>query len=178
MSQVALEDFPYDLKDYRYVLIGTMAIIVTYLTTIYVFTMATRIRIFNKKFMSQFDELHSKEVKQGAKAPQFGYPDNGSGWFSKHLPYKQWYELNNAQRCQLNFLEQLPIILISGLISGMRFTMLTFYIQLGYCVGRMIYNMGYMIGPSKRVVGAIMMDIAVVALFVMAYMTLYKLLWL
>ena len=68
----------------------------TYVITIYGFTMRARIGIFNREFMSQFDDLHEKEIKDGSKAPEFGYPDNGSGWYSKHLPYADWYRLNNG----------------------------------------------------------------------------------
>ena len=83
--------------------------------------------------------------------------------------------MNNGQRCQLNFHEQLPIVIISALLAGLRFTHLTFYLLIAYCVGRMAYNIGYMQSPNKRVVGAIIQDIAVLSLIVMSFMALYKL---
>ena len=61
------------------------------------------------------------------------------------------------------------------MIAGLRFPMPTFYIQVAYCIARIAYNIGYMFSPNKRVVGAIVMDVAVLSLIVMAYMTLTKL---
>jgi hypothetical protein len=31
-----------------------------------------------------------------APTPKMGYPDMGSGYYSKQLPYKDWYEFNCA----------------------------------------------------------------------------------
>lgn len=32
-----------------------------------------------------------------------GYPDSGSGFYSRNLSYEQWYELNNGQRAHMNY---------------------------------------------------------------------------
>jgi len=53
--------------------------------------------------MSQFDEIHEKEV--GGKAPALGYPDTGNGRYSAKLSYGDWFSFNNWQRVQYNFLE-------------------------------------------------------------------------
>ena len=44
--------FPYDTKDYKYVLVGELCVIFTYLITIYAFTMRARLQAFNKEFMA------------------------------------------------------------------------------------------------------------------------------
>ena len=75
----------------------------------------------------------------------------------------------------MNFHEQLPITIVSALFAGLRFTHATFYILLAYCAGRLAYNIGYMKSPDKRVVGAIVQDICVVSLIVMAFMAIWKL---
>ena len=79
-------------------MIGLLAVGFTYLLTIYLFTMPARKFAFSAEFMSQFDELHKKEIGDDA-APEMGYPDTGSGWYSKKLSYLAWYKMNNGQRC-------------------------------------------------------------------------------
>lgn len=39
-----------------------------------------------------------KKATGDAKLPRGGYPDMGSGRYSAHLSYGQWYAFNNAQR--------------------------------------------------------------------------------
>ena len=82
--------------------------------------------------------------------------------------------MNCGQRCQLNFLEQLPIIIISSLLAGINHAQITFYIEIGYCVARIMYGFGYMMSPKARVPGAIMQDLALVALVGLAYKEVYS----
>ena len=76
-------DFPYDLKDYRLVLFGLLCVIITYKITILGFTGPARKRAFTKEFMAQFNEVHEKEIKTEKEPSANGYPDSGSGWYSK-----------------------------------------------------------------------------------------------
>ena len=76
----------------------------------------------------------------------------------------------------MNFLEQLPLVLIASAISGLRFPMESFYMLIGYCVARIAYNIGYTVSPNKRLIGALSMDLLVLAFIIMAYMALAKLL--
>ena len=82
-----------------------MLVVLTYLFSIYYFAMASRLRVFRRKFLRQFDKLHAENVPGYEACPEYGYPDCGAGWFSKQLPYKDWVEINKGQRVQLNFLE-------------------------------------------------------------------------
>ena len=122
--------------------------------------------------MKKFKEIHQKEIKEDM-APQLGYPDCGSGWYSKELSYKDWFTMNCGQRCQLNFLEQLPIIMITSLLAGIHQARITFYIEIFYCIARLMYGFGYMKSPKARVPGAIMQDLALVALIGLAYKEVY-----
>ena len=63
-------------------MIGTLLIMITYQITVYAFVMRQRTRVFNKQFMSQFKETHTKELKED-NPPDWGYPDTGNGWYSK-----------------------------------------------------------------------------------------------
>jgi hypothetical protein len=63
--------------------------------------MGVRKRVFTKEFMERFKETHLKETGQ-AEIPKLGYPDMGSGRYAQELSYKDWYDLNNAQRAHLN----------------------------------------------------------------------------
>ena len=61
--------------------------------------------MFRRTFMSQFDKEHSEAFPHLDKAPEFGYPDCGNGYYGKRLPYQDWLTMNNGQRVQINFLE-------------------------------------------------------------------------
>uniref|UniRef100_A0A7S3CPA3 Microsomal glutathione S-transferase 3 n=1 Tax=Strombidium rassoulzadegani TaxID=1082188 RepID=A0A7S3CPA3_9SPIT len=162
------------LESYEAVLLGVLMMIATYFLTMAIFTLRTRVGVFRRTHMRQFDEIHQKEVKQ-SKAPSFGYPDCGSGWYSKSLSYADWYKMNCAQRCQLNFLEQLPIVLVGALVAGIEYRTWTFVICVVYSVARLMYGFGYMHSPKGRVPGAILQDIAVLGFLGLGFSSAYKL---
>jgi hypothetical protein len=52
---------------------------------------------FTKEFMEKnFGEEHRKAFPGSTEPPKGGYPDNGSGLYSKKLGYKEWFEFNLA----------------------------------------------------------------------------------
>ena len=102
--------------EFAYVLIGLGALAIQYIFTQYIFTMRARISVFRRGFMRQFDDIHAKAFPGKTKAPEFGYPDTGCGYYSKKLPYADWLKMNNGQRAQINFLEQITFQLVSCLI--------------------------------------------------------------
>ena len=54
-----------------------------------------RAKVFNGEFMKKhFGEEHMKAYPKDTKTPQYGYPDMGSGFYSKKLSYKDWFEFN------------------------------------------------------------------------------------
>ena len=93
-----------------------------------------------------------------------GYPDQGSGLYSKQLPYRQWYNLNVAQRIHNNSLEHLswmmPLLLVGGIFNA-RFAASAAGVVL---VGRELYRFGYLSrhGPSSaiREAGAVPLNVA------------------
>ena len=118
--------------------------------------MGARIAVFRRAHMRNYDDIHTKSCPGYDKAPELGYPDCGSGWYSRDLPYEEWFKLNCGQRCQINFLEQLPIVLVSCLVSGISYPKWTFGLCVVYCIARMMYNIGYMSHPKRRVPGALL----------------------
>ena len=74
-----------------------MLVVLTYLFSIYYFAMASRLRVFRRKFLRQFDKLHAENVPGYEACPEYGYPDCGAGWFSKQLPYKDWVEIEEPK---------------------------------------------------------------------------------
>ena len=65
-----------------------------------------RYSIFTKDFLEKnFGEEHRKAFPGDTAVPKGGFPDNGSGYYSRKLSYKEWFEFNLAQRAHLNFVE-------------------------------------------------------------------------
>ena len=68
-------------------------------------TGAARRKSFNKDYLTTFSTIHSDAFENLNVQTDSGYPDNGSGRYSKELSYKGWYDLNNGQRVHYNFVE-------------------------------------------------------------------------
>ena len=93
-----------------------------------------------------------------------GYPDSGSGFYSKKLPYKDWFQFNCAQRIHGNSIEHLswllPLVLISGIFRPKTTSFLTMII----ISGRELYRAGYLSkdGPNSKIreLGAYPLNIA------------------
>ena len=58
----------------------------------------TRGDTFDFETMFEFSEEHKKAFGKDTEPDKNGYPDNGSGRYSKKLDYKAWYEFNAFQR--------------------------------------------------------------------------------
>ena len=124
--------------------------------------------------MRKFDEEHQKAFGL-PKAPQYGYPDSGNGRYAKQLPYADWYKMNNGQRAQINFLEQITFILVCSLVASLSFPEYAFWLQIGFIVGRFLFTVGYTSsGPNARLPGALIMDVCILAALVLSGMTIYK----
>ena len=93
----------------------------------------------------------------------------GSGLYSSKLSYSDWYKFNNAQRSHQNFLEFAPATFAFLLIAGIYFPIIAAALGLGVVIGRIIYGYGYIAnGPSGRVIGVLVGDLAVTALLVLS----------
>eukprot|EP01102_Stenamoeba_stenopodia_P016344 TRINITY_DN5706_c0_g1_i1.p1 TRINITY_DN5706_c0_g1~~TRINITY_DN5706_c0_g1_i1.p1 ORF type:complete len:156 (+),score=36.05 TRINITY_DN5706_c0_g1_i1:130-597(+) len=94
------------------------------------------------------------------------YPDNGSGIFAHKLPVEDWKEFNNYQRVHYNYLEGIASILTFLLLSGVFYPRYAAINGAIYIVGRQLYAFGYWSkGPKGRMIGALLLDLALVALF-------------
>ena len=59
-------------------------------------SMFVRRRVFNDEFMkSNFENVHKMNVGSDAPCPSMGYPDMGSGVYSRQLAYRDWFEFNS-----------------------------------------------------------------------------------
>ena len=105
--------------------------------------------------------MHNALFPWNSKSPEFGYPDMGNGYFSKRLPYADWYRMNNAQRCQVNFLEHLTFAVLAPLIIALSYPQAGFVIAAGIFIGRFLFTAAYSTkGPGARLPGALIMDLA------------------
>ena len=120
--------------------------------------------------------MHCVAFPQRPEPPQWGYPDSGNGYYGKRLSYGNWYDMNNGQRAQINFLEQITFIISITVISGFYYPWWAFGFIIAYWVGRLVFTMGYTkAGPNARLPGAIVMDLAMVAQFVLSVVSVVQL---
>ena len=68
------------------------------------FVVKARVTIFNKKFEDKVSKDETLNLKSD-EIPKQGYPDSGSGIFSRLLSYADWYTFNNYQRMHMNYFE-------------------------------------------------------------------------
>lgn len=142
-------------KQYGYVVLASMGIGIQCFFTGYGVAMRARNKYFNDQYLQEnFGDIHQREV--GTPMPKLGYPDNGSGIYSQKLTYKQWFELNNAQRCHQNYVEHVGIVIPATLIAGWYYPIPAAVLGFGYITGRVAYTMGYMTekGANGREMGA------------------------
>eukprot|EP00386_Alphamonas_edax_P005780 GDKI01018859.1.p2 GENE.GDKI01018859.1~~GDKI01018859.1.p2 ORF type:complete len:183 (+),score=71.38 GDKI01018859.1:110-658(+) len=117
----------------------------------------------NPKVRALSDE-HKKLF--GCEINKTGYPDMGSGVYSQHLSYAEWLMFNNAQRAHQNYLEHLTPVLAFLLLSGLVYPRFAAALGVVYIIGREVYGQAYRKhGADKRLIGAIIFDIALLGLF-------------
>ena len=140
--------------DYGFVLLAIFGMTVVYFLIGMIFVNVARKKTFTQEFMEKnFADEHKKAF--GAAAPKGGYPDMGYGRYSQRLSYEDWYNFNNAQRVHYNYFEMLPMVVITGLISGLFYPIYAAIAIGAWTVGRIIYSIGYFVGgPNRRVPGA------------------------
>eukprot|EP00330_Aristerostoma_sp_ATCC50986_P006957 CAMPEP_0114581532 /NCGR_PEP_ID=MMETSP0125-20121206/5633_1 /TAXON_ID=485358 ORGANISM="Aristerostoma sp., Strain ATCC 50986" /NCGR_SAMPLE_ID=MMETSP0125 /ASSEMBLY_ACC=CAM_ASM_000245 /LENGTH=173 /DNA_ID=CAMNT_0001773819 /DNA_START=86 /DNA_END=607 /DNA_ORIENTATION=+ len=156
-------------KNYGYVILAASTIGLECYLTGFSIGMGARQRYFTKEFMQEnFGELHKKEF--GTDAPSLGYPDSGSGFYSQKLPYKAWFELNNAQRTHYNFVEQLGIAVPMTLCAGLASPIYASILGFSYAAGRMLYTLGYTVdGPKGREYGAVVANVSLIGLQALSF---------
>ena len=84
--------------------------------------------------------------------------------------------MNNGQRCQINFLEQITFIITTGLITSISYPTYALYGLIAWFFGRAFFTIGYTAkGPQGRLVGALIMDFAMLFFLVAFIMSSGKL---
>ena len=117
-----MEEASYKLpKEFVHTVVVVLSLIFQYILTTYLVTYRARIGAFRGRFMKQFNAEHKKAFPEKEKAPEFGYPDSGNGRFAKKLDYKDWFEMANGQRCQINFLEHLNFAILAPLLISLNY---------------------------------------------------------
>ena len=135
-----------------------------------------RMTAFNKDFMAKFDAEHEKAFP-GEKPSVGGWPDDGNGRYSAKLPYKQWFDFNNAMRAHLNMVESMPIILGFILVGGLVLPQYAYITGFCQVVSRIIYSVLYKIsGPKGRMAGALLGAVTLYPLGFAAMVQLVRLL--
>jgi len=100
------------------------------------------------------------------KLPRGGYPDMGTGRYAALLPYASWYRFANAQRAHYNYVESVASVLSFSLLGGLHYPRFAAGATAGYVVGREVYAYLYSKkGPGARSAGALILDVALLALF-------------
>lgn len=133
-----------------------------------------RKRVFNKEFLEKnFGDIHRQAF--GVEINPEGYPDTGSGKYSQQLEYKEWFEFNLHQRAHYNALEQVATMIAAVLLTGIAMPLTGCIIGWVYFIGRTIYTVGYITkGPKGRLVGALICDATIVAIFVTSIISMVR----
>ena len=161
--------FTLDLADeYGWVLLCSAVMAFSVILVGFIFAGSARTKAFTEEFMREnFNQEH--KALTGNDIQKGGYPDTGSGYYSRKLSYEQWYALNNGQRAHMNYIEWIASYEVFLLVGGVYFPIPAAAIGLGVVIFRIIYAAGYTSGgPSSRLVGALGNDLLVLAQFVLA----------
>lgn len=153
-------------------LLSVSLICIEYFVVAYI-NVQMRAKTFTKEYMDKFSDEHKQSIGTWA-APALGFPDMGNGFYSQDLSYEQWFKFNNCQRCHYNFLEQLTPVIIWILISMMYQPLASGIMGLAYFVGRILYTIGYVKTANQRIIGAIILDLSYLGLFVLSLVTVGK----
>ena len=157
---------------YGYVLITAACIAFECLLIGFIVLGSARRQVFSEAFMEQFRDVHKREVDPQSEPNKEGYPDMGSGVYAQRLSYGAWYRLNNAQRAHYNFVESIATIITLLLIGGVYHPIAASAFGLAYFIGRLLYTVGYSWrGATGRLIGVVVIDICLVALFVLCWIT-------
>ena len=162
-------------KNYGYVLLAATAIGFECYAIGFAVPQVVRTKYFTKEFLEEnFGEIHKREI--GHDIPKLGYPDLGNGRYSQKLPYKAWFEFNNAQRAHHQFVENVGIVIPTTLIAGIGYPKLSAGLGASYFVGRLLYTWGYISkeGGNKREPGAYLLNFSFFVTALLAVATGFK----
>ena len=96
----------------------------------------------------------------------------GDGVYADKLTYAQWFKFNNYQRCHYNYMETFTNVIIWILISCAYKPLAAAILGYIYLIGRILYSIGYCSTPNQRLIGATIIDLAFLALFILTLVTI------
>ena len=168
---------PEDLENnFYWVILLFVATALQYQILVMTVTMSARVKAFTKDFMSAFNDEHAVAFGANTKAADGGYPDTGNGRYAAKLPYASWVNMNNGQRAQHNFLEQLTYLLVSIFIISLAEPVWAYILLAVQLFGRFCYTFGYAkFGPKGRVVGALFIELGHLAALIMMILAIVRL---
>ena len=130
----------------------------------------TRAKIFSQEYMDDyfFDE---HKAYTGEQIQPGGYPDMGESRYADKLGYYEWLKFNNAQRSHYNFVEEIAIIVVLLLLSGIVFPEPSMALGTFYFLARGVYAVYYntVQGPMNyvRIMASAVCRLIVLAAFVL-----------
>ncbi len=142
-------------EEYPWTILACIALCLECVLVSIVVVVPARKRYFYSDFMKANFAKEHEENFPGQKLSPLGFPDTGSGRYSDKLSYKDWVSFNNAQRAHLNIVEQIHILLVIFLVTGLILPRLAMYLAWLGVIGRAAYVIGYVVkGPNARLFGA------------------------
>ena len=75
----------------------------------------------------------------------------------------------------MNYIEQMPLLMIFPVIAGLGFCMPTMILLLVQLLGRVLFTLGYKIQAKFRMVGAIFIMLTHMGMIVLAFITAIRL---
>ena len=157
-------------QQYPYTLMG-LAAHFTLMNFIPLFVIPVKKRVYSPEHMKQYEIEHQQEFGPESSVAQFGLPDQGTGWYSKDLPYKDWIDIQAGMRVPMNYIEQIPLLVFLASISGLYYPFATMILVWVALIGRILYTIGYMKESKFRIPGFLIALICVLGLMGMSIIT-------
>ena len=164
-----MAEFVFNLpEEYGWVLLCACIMGLSVILMGFIFASGARSKVFTEDFMNENFGVEHKTLT-GNDIGKGGYPDTGSGYYSRKLNYEQWLIMNNGQRAHMNFVEWIATCEVFLLIGGLNFPIPAAAVGIALVIFRFIYGIGYVTkGANGRYVGAIGADLLFLAQFVIA----------
>eukprot|EP00008_Paramoeba_atlantica_P004074 CAMPEP_0201475150 /NCGR_PEP_ID=MMETSP0151_2-20130828/600_1 /ASSEMBLY_ACC=CAM_ASM_000257 /TAXON_ID=200890 /ORGANISM="Paramoeba atlantica, Strain 621/1 / CCAP 1560/9" /LENGTH=178 /DNA_ID=CAMNT_0047855165 /DNA_START=90 /DNA_END=626 /DNA_ORIENTATION=+ len=158
--------FPISITpEHGYVALGLVAI--PFHCLIQGFAVAgVRYRVFSQEYIDQNLKDENEALVAANKEPiKVGcHPDNGLGRLSANLPIADWFDLQNAQRAHLNYLETLPLTEAALAVSGYFYPKAAAILAGIHLIGRQVFCSGFRSRPSGRVYGFLILSLSNLAM--------------
>lgn len=125
-------------------------------------------RVFTEEHLTKYEEGHKAVFGAESKIDKLALPDQGTGWYSKDLPYKDWIDIQQAMRVPMNFIEHLPVLVFFSMVAGLYFPLVTLIVVWVYFLARVIFTIGYMKQARLRLPGSLLSIFSAKTLCVLA----------